>query len=46
MTEPLTDALLLILCLTGLIVSWVQRIVADELDKAAERGKRNFGRNI
>jgi Zn-dependent protease with chaperone function len=45
MSEGLQDALLLALCLAGLLASWISRIREEEQDKAAERGKRNFGRS-
>lgn len=46
MTETLTDLLLLALCLARLFGIWRARIIEEEQDKAAERGKRNLGRTL
>ena len=45
MSDALLDSLLLILCLGGLILSWLDRWIEGECDKAAERQRRNFGRS-
>jgi hypothetical protein len=46
MSEPLTDALLIVVCLGGLLFHWVRSIVQDAEDRAAEINRRNFGRNV
>jgi hypothetical protein len=46
MTAGWLDALLIAVPLAGIIGCWWVSVRREESDKAAERGRRNFGRTV